>query len=206
MSKQRIAIAALVFSLAGAVTLKSLEGTGPTAIAETGETISKAYPDPAHGWAVPTICSGHTRAVFKGQIATQSQCEQWLIEDTAASSKAIKRCTPVAMTQGQYDAIVMFVHNIGPGAYCASKFARELNAGKCLAAANEINNSPQLLPGGWFRLHAGNPIRNKATGQILLNHGDPIMKWTTANGQPMPGLILRRNIERAQFESGCTAW
>lgn len=207
MIKQRLAILSLAASLAGIASVQLLEGFGPTATTEDGQVVSQAYADPAHGWNVPTICNGRTKGVFKDQVAPIGQCYEWLVEDMTDAGQAIKRCTPVAMTQRQYDSLSSLVLNIGGGAWCASGIAREINAGDCYAAAREINAMPQIdrktkKP----RIWAGKPIIDRQTGAVLLATGAPIMKWTTANGVPLPGLIKRRAHERAEFEADCDAW
>lgn len=206
-NKTLVFAAALAASLAGISQIEIDEGFGPTSRTEEGDVVAEAYADPAHGWNVPTICNGRTKGVFQGQTATLEQCREWLVEDVSDSGRAIKRCTPVEMTQGQYDALTRLVHNIGQGAYCSSAIAREINAGNCTAAAKEFNAMPQIdrktkRP----RIWTGKSIKDRRTGAVLLATGAPIMKWTTANHLPLPGLILRRASERAEFEMDCDVW
>lgn len=183
--------------------MAALEGRGPTIETPAG-TVAVAYADVAHGWSVPTICNGRTKGVFKGQTASLAQCHEWLIEDASDAGRSVKRCTTAAVTQRQYDILVSFTLNVGGGNYCASKLVRELNAGNCHAAAREFNAAPQInrFTGQPIRWH-GRPIKDKKTGAILLATGEPVKKWTTANGIPLPGLINRRAIERAKFEADC---
>lgn len=164
---------------------------------------TEAYPDPAHGWAVPTICYGSTEGVQRGQRATFEECNARLVQDATYAGRAVARCTHVAITQAQYDALVSFAFNVGGSAYCTSALARRLNAGDCWGAAREFNDMPQIGPDGRPRIWSGAPIMNRATGEVLLNTGEPIKKWTTANGTPLPGLMIRRADERRLFESGC---
>ena len=203
----RLRITALALSAAGLAFIGLQEGQGPTTAKPTGEVVAQAYPDPALGWAVPTICQGHTRGVFRGQQATLGQCQAWLQEDTAEAGRYIRRCTTAAVTQAQYDVLVDFVHNVGGPTYCASQLVRALNAGDCHGAARQINAAPQIdRATGQPRRWAGSPIKDRATGQILLATGAPVMKFTTSGGQPLPGLINRRAAERAKFEPDCAAW
>lgn len=196
--------ALLTISLAGLALLGAEEGNGPLTTTADGAVIAHAYPDAAHGWAVPTICDGHTLGVFKGQNASLAQCQTWLVEDTSASGRAIKRCTPVEMTQPQYDALTILIHNIGQTAYCTSAIARQINAGNCRAAAAEFNAVPQIdRTTGKPRIWRGRPLIDRQSGAVLLATGDTVKKWTTANTVPLPGLIKRRAKERALFESGC---
>jgi lysozyme len=71
----------------------------------------QAYQDSAKVW---TIGFGHTRGVKRGDRCTQFQAEQWLKEDLAkfeATANRVKRI----VTQGQYDAVLDFIYNCGPG-------------------------------------------------------------------------------------------
>ena len=123
-NKQRLAVASLVISLAGLGFIQSQEGTQ-----------QDAYLDVV---GVPTICTGSTKAVFVGQHATLRECEQRLIEDTSYAGKGIARLVAVRLTQGQYDALVSFVFNVGEGAFAKSTLLRRINEGQCLAAAKEF--------------------------------------------------------------------
>lgn len=115
---------ALALSIAGTVFLQSQEGT-----------VMTAYLDAVQ---VPTICTGSTKNVFIGQKATLQECEERLKDDTTYAGDAIKRYTYVRLSQDQYDALVSFVFNVGPGAYRKSTLLRKLNAGECKAAAQEF--------------------------------------------------------------------
>lgn len=199
-------VIALAITAGGAAYVAREEGTGPVEV-RGGEKVAVAYADPAHGWGVPTICAGRTRGVFRGQVATMAQCDAWLIEDLGYAGQAIKRCTPVQMTQQQYNFLASLVHNIGGGAYCGSQIARAINAGKCLEAAKEMHASPQIdRSTGKVRLWRGKSMIDRQTGAVLLATGAPVMKWTTANSVPLPGLIKRRNTEAAGFAADCDLW
>lgn len=186
--------------------VKNQEGTGP--VETVGQQqVAVAYPDVAHGWKVPTICAGRTNGVFRGQRATLAECDAWLVEDLTYAGDAIKRCSPVKMTQWQYNYLVSFVHNVGGGAYCGSQVSRNINAGRCEAAAKEMHAVPQIdRATGKPRIWYGKTIIYRPTGEVLLATGAPIMKWTTAAGVPLPGLIKRRNTEAAGFAADCDLW
>jgi GH24 family phage-related lysozyme (muramidase) len=197
-----MATGALVVALAGHVATD--EGTGPTTIAPTGETIHHAYPDPAHGWKVPTICNGRTRGVFPGMSVSAEQCRLWLEEDLTAHVIArLAVLITVPVTQSQAVALGRLMDNLGETEFRRTQLLRRVNAGDCLGAAREWNAAPQLDKSGRPRIWHGRTIRDRQTGAVLLAHGDTIKKFTTAAGQPQPGLIKRRAIERAQFEADC---
>jgi lysozyme len=201
-----MSVASLVAALAAGVA--TWEGNGPTSISPSGQTVHHAYPDPSLGWGKPTICQGRTMGVFPGMTATAEQCQLWLaqeLSDGVVRSLAAHVKTPV--TQRQAVALGLFRDNVGEGNFRASRLLREVNAGRCVAAANEFNASPQInratgQPIVWRR----KPIIDRQTGKVLLATGAPIMKWTTAGGVPLPGLIKRRGEERAMFEADCPAW
>lgn len=202
MTKRYLLPALLTLSVSGAGLLVNVEGI-PTQKAG-GETLAVAYADPAHGWAVPTICAGRTTGVFRGQVATLQQCQAWLIEDTSAAGHAISRCAAVPMTQGQYDALVSYVHNIGSTAFCSSQVAAQLRAGNCLGAAHQMHAAPRISRAtGRPEIWARPSIIDRSTGEVLLRNGDAIKKWTTAGGKPLPGLIKRRNNEAARLSADC---
>lgn len=107
-----------------------------------------AYLDPV---GIPTICYGSTAGVELGQRATFDECNRLLQRDTTYAGKAVARCTHVAITQAQYDALVSFSFNVGGEAYCRSTLARRLNAGDCWGAAAQfdrwVHAGGRKLPG-----------------------------------------------------------
>jgi lysozyme len=107
---------------------------------------NEAYPDPAHGWAVPTICHGHTDAVKRGDTATDAQCLAFLEEDIRRIAlPAVLRHVRVPISVDQGVALGDFAFNVGERAFARSTLVRRLNAGDCLGAAREF--------GAW--VHAG---------------------------------------------------
>jgi len=111
-------------------------------------TKPEAYLDPI---GVPTICTGHTKAVRIGQKKTLSECQELLKEDLTAAGASVARCTHHPITQSQYDALVSFAFNVGGSAFCKSTLVKKLNAGDCLGAANEFTKwnraGGRVLPG-----------------------------------------------------------
>lgn len=134
MQTKKIA-AAFAVSLSGLAFIAGFEGTEQV-----------AYLDSV---GVPTICTGSTRGVFLGQTATLQECEERLQEDTTYAGKAVARYVRVRLTQGQYDALVSLVFNIGPGAFSGSTLLRKLNASDCLGTVREF---PRWVYAGKKRL------------------------------------------------------
>lgn len=125
MSIKRFAAGSLVISALGLGLISQHEGA-----------VTDAYLDPV---GIPTICMGHTEGVFLGQKRTLKECEVLLKEDATYAGRAIARCTKVDLTQGQYDALVSFVFNVGGSAYCGSTLVRKLNAGQCFEAGAQFD-------------------------------------------------------------------
>ena len=87
---------------------------------------------------VPTICYGSTRKVYMGQRATPAECEERLLEDATYAGRGVAKGVKVKLTQGQYDALVSFVFNVGAGAFSKSTMLRYINANQCEAAGTEF--------------------------------------------------------------------
>ena len=100
---------------------------------------AKAYVCPA---GVITIGYGTTRiggkAVKLGEVCTKEQAEYWLRADVAKFETAIEKLVKVPLTQGEFDALVSFVYNIGDGAFAKSTLLKKLNGGDKAGAASEF--------------------------------------------------------------------
>ena len=175
------AVAALGITFGLLQFVEKEEGFGP----KNSQGLYMAYADPGYGWKLPTICSGHTRGVKRGDTATKEQCRAFLKEDLEVASKGVAKCVKVPITQGQFDALTSF--NFNTGSVCIAELTRKLNAGKCYEAAREFNASPRV----------------DKYGNWILYNGKVTYKWTTSNGIPLRGLMKRRTEEREMFEEGC---
>lgn len=99
------------------------------------------YPDiggiPTGGW-------GHTGwyspgvPMAVGQTLMLEQAQDWFSRDVAPAEAAVIRLTDVALTQGQFDALVSFAFNEGCGALEHSTLLRYLNQGMPDRAAAEF--------------------------------------------------------------------
>lgn len=107
--------------------IKSFEGYRP-----------KAYRDIAGVW---TIGYGHT-AGFKSKtfnpqsIITEAEAEDLLRRDLEFAEAAVRRYVKVPIRQGQFDALVSLVFNVGIGAFRKSTVLRELNRGNDYVAGD----------------------------------------------------------------------
>lgn len=122
---------------AGAGLLLSVAGL--TAIMQHEALRTTAYPDPATRGAPWTICWGHTGPeVRKGLRVSRAQCELWLRGDVAKAESYLKRYIKVPVRQGQWDAYVSFVFNVGPERFRTSTMLRKLNAGDWRGSCNQF--------------------------------------------------------------------
>lgn len=95
----------------------------------------KAYDDGVGVW---TIGVGHTKGVKRGDEITMTQADEFLRTDLADAEKAVNTRVTVPLTQGQFDALVSFVFNLGSGAFMASTLLKKLNARDYDGAADEF--------------------------------------------------------------------
>lgn len=84
----------------------------------------KAYVCPAGVW---TIGWGHTRQVRSGQKITLERAQEFLAKDIANAEKCVRERVKVDLTQGQFDALVSFVFNLGCPALGRSTLLKHVN-------------------------------------------------------------------------------
>ena len=95
----------------------------------------KAYQCSAGVW---TIGYGHTKGVRKGDTCTEAEANQWLIEDVQDADDAVSKYVQVPLTQGQFDALVDFVFNLGAPQFFKSTLLRKLNDRDYKGAAEQF--------------------------------------------------------------------
>ena len=128
----------------------------------------KAYLCPA---GVPTIGWGSTKGVAMGMTITQEQAQARFEADLSAAEAAVEKLVDVPLTQGQFDALVSFVFNVGASNLAKSTLLRLLNDGRPATASMQF---PM-----WC--HARDP----KTGKLVA----------------LPGLVKRRAEEKAMFDA-----
>lgn len=128
------------------------------------------YPDPAHGWKVPTCCYGHTDAAgeptyaaTKGKQFTRAEGEAILRADLAPVAKTVLSLLTIPVNPYQFGALVSFTYNLGVGNFTDSTLRKKLNAGDFAGAAKEF------------------------------------ARWNKAGGKVLKGLTRRRAAEAALF-------
>jgi lysozyme len=102
----------------------------------------KAYLCPANVW---TIGWGHTRNVRPGDVITHEEARTLLLKDIAEAEACVHGHVSVSLTQGQFDALVSFVFNLGCGALGRSTLLKKLNRGDYDGAAEQF---PRWRKGG----------------------------------------------------------
>ena len=96
-----------------------------------------------------TIGYGHTKGVYEGMTITQEQAEQMLLDELKEYESYVDDLVTVPLNQNQFDALVVWVYNLGPTNFRKSTLLKELNNGNYQAVPIEIKR--------W----------NKAGGQVL---------------------------------------
>ncbi|MEN4524901.1 lysozyme [Pantoea agglomerans] len=108
----------------------------------------KSYKDSV---GILTIGYGHTHAVKAGDVITGEQADAFLREDLQVAELTINTNVKVKLTQGQFDALVSFVFNLGSGNFVKSTLLKKLNAADYDLAADEfgkwVNAGGKKLPG-----------------------------------------------------------
>jgi lysozyme len=124
-------------STVGLKLIKSFEGC-----------LLNAYKDPVGIW---TIGYGHTDSVFKGQVITMAEAEDFLRADLVHVETHIQRVLAITVSQNQFDALASFVFNVGTTAFSRSTLLRKLNQQDIAGAGAEFTKwvyaGKQRLPG-----------------------------------------------------------
>lgn len=114
-----------------------------------------AYRDPVGIW---TIGYGHTgpvadKPIRSGMKITHVQADTLLREDVAVVAGVISAAVKVALTAGQFGALVSFAYNVGWGALRQSTLWKCVQAGDMTGAAvqfgrwTKAGKPPHELPG-----------------------------------------------------------
>lgn len=136
---------------------------------------SKAYLCPA---GILTIGYGHTGVdVLPGMRISEAQADELLRKDVARFAGMVAKALTAKVSQGQFDALVSFCFNTGPG-----------KAG---------------VKDGLISLKNGNPssLLRKTNAGDKLGAAAEFDKWTKANGQELRGLVARRDAEQRLYLS-----
>jgi lysozyme len=83
-----------------------------------------AYLDPI---GIPTIGYGHTKNVQMGDTITQAEADALLRSDLAEFEGYVNSLVKQPLTQNQFDALVSFTYNLGPGNLQRSTLLSKVN-------------------------------------------------------------------------------
>lgn len=95
-----------------------------------GDGRYKAYLDKIAVPHVWTIYCGLTKGVYEGMIVTEEEGDRLFRKELAVCEDHVERCVEVPLNQNQFDALVSFTYNCGPGALQTSTMLSLLNEGK----------------------------------------------------------------------------
>lgn len=87
----------------------------------------KAYLCPAKVW---TIGYGSTYGVREGMEIEEEHAEDMLWRDVHVAEVCVNGAVKVPLSQGEFDALVSFCHNLGCGKFRGSTLLRLLNDGR----------------------------------------------------------------------------
>ena len=96
---------------------------------------TEAYLCPA---GVPTIGYGHIKGVQMGDVITEVQAHEMLVEELDEYESYINDLVTVSLNQNQFDAMVSWVYNLGSGNLRASTLLKVLNSGDYSGVPEQI--------------------------------------------------------------------
>jgi lysozyme len=117
-------------------------GDGVAIICQFERFMALPYMPTSHD--VPTIGYGTTvypsgkRVSLKDSAITERKARDYLGHDVGACEDVVHEAVIVPLTQGQFDALVSFVYNIGETAFDNSTLLKRLNAANYQAAEDEF--------------------------------------------------------------------
>jgi len=108
----------------------------------------EAYLCPANVW---TIGYGHTSGVQEGDVIDQEAAEAYLIEDLEEFEQYVNSMVEIDLKQNQFDALVAWTFNLGPGNLRESTLLNRINYGPLSDVPAQIKRwtraGGQVLPG-----------------------------------------------------------
>lgn len=96
----------------------------------------KAYKCPA---GVLTIGYGHTNNVRPDDVITEQQAVELLLRDVYDCEGVISHLITKTLNQGQFDACISFIFNVGAGNFQKSTLRRKINEGDFESASKEFS-------------------------------------------------------------------
>jgi lysozyme len=137
----------------------------------------KSYPDPKTG-AAPWTCGWGATGIdiTPSTKWTQYQADTRLLQDLAEREEAVMDAVRVPLRQGQFDAMVSIVFNVGAGS---------------------------VRRDGIIRLKSGQPstLLRKLNAGDYAGASAEFEKWISPGSNVTAGLLRRRKSERALFDA-----
>lgn len=101
----------------------------------------KSYKCPASVWTIGWGTTGEVDGVpiGAGMTITQAKADSLLINSLVWYENAVSKYVTYNINQNEYDALVSFAYNCGPGALQKSDLLKYLNQGKVNEAANQFD-------------------------------------------------------------------
>ena len=160
-------------SAAGKAEMEQFEGRRSKLYDDaTSKTIARA----ADAKGFPTIGVGHLvkkgDTSYDGKTLSDAEIDRLFAADVAWAEDIINGLG-LPLKQNEFDALVSFVYNVGPG--------------------------KKGVKDGLITLRNGEPssvLRNMRAGNLRAA-GDSLLSWTRSAGKTLPGLVKRRQAERA---------
>lgn len=113
----------------GIALIKQFEGCKLTAYQDSVGVWTIGY-----GWTQPV----DGKPIRAGMVIKQEAAERLLKTGLVSYENDVSRLVKVALTQGQFDAVVSFTYNLGARSLSTSTLLRKLNAGDYAGAADEF--------------------------------------------------------------------
>ena len=117
----------------------------------------------------PTIGIGHV--VLRGERfpakITKDFAEQLLVRDLKQFEQAIYRLVSVPLTQNQFDALVCFLFNVGPGGLTNTKVQAAVNSKRFADVPAALEAWSKAMVNGQMVTLPGLLARRKAEGELF---------------------------------------
>lgn len=107
-----------MLSPAGKNLLKQLEGFRAEAYLDEADVATIGY---------GTTRYSETEPVKMGDVVTELEADELLAKDLQWAQDAVNNLVETELGQHQFDALVVFVYNVGEGAFTSSTMLRKLN-------------------------------------------------------------------------------
>lgn len=100
----------------------------------------KAYICPGDTWTIGWGTTGKVngKPITEGMTITQKEADDLFLRSLKTYEDAVNKYVKVLINQNQYDALVSFTYNCGPGALQKSNLLKYLNQGDYVKAAKEF--------------------------------------------------------------------